>query len=205
MTDIILNRKNPWRSETASIWSSPVESIASAMPSEMAGFAARINQLQMEPSPATLPVTANAQTTAERLFDATASAKILASRVAMYLTEDQRRKIFRQLDSIHDVNEWDEDDKPIRKTSFATFLKALLVLSPQRHPGMALSQEGNLIAAWIIGVDRLTMEFLPGDRVRWVVSMTISGEKERATGDVTISRLGECLMPYRPEHWFTRG
>ncbi|MFZ5523504.1 MAG: hypothetical protein ACOY9D_05395 [Pseudomonadota bacterium] len=162
----------------------------------------KVNDLKSSLSPASLALVPNDKGVAERLFDATATAKILTSQVAMYFDKNWRNKLFRQIDSIHDLDEWDEDDKPVKKSSFATFLKAILQIRPQRHPGLGLTYEGYLVAAWTIGQDRLTTEFLPKDRVRWTITRNIDGETEGAAGETSVSRLYECLIPYQPAHWF---
>jgi len=164
-------------------------------------MALNVSSLLNPLSPASLPVSSDVAIK-DRLFDATAAVKILTSQVAMHLDKKLRDKMFRQLDLIHDLNEWDRDDKPIKKLSFATFLKTILQIKPQRGPGLGLTFDGNLIAAWTEGQDRLTTEFLPNNRVRWVLARTLDGEVERANGETTVSRLYECLLPYHPEHWF---
>jgi hypothetical protein len=161
-----------------------------------------ISKLTISASPSSLPSVPSSKTIEEKLFDATASVKILASKVAMHLDRDRRNKLFSQIDSLHDIEEWDEEDRPIIDSSFETFLKAILLISPQRHPGLGLSHEGNLIATWGNTQDRLITEYLPKGFVRFVLSRIIDGEIERATGETKISRLLECLTPYQPNHWF---
>lgn len=162
----------------------------------------QVASLQNPLSPASLPYIPDEKSLEERLFDATASVKMLTAQVSMYMDKKWRDKLFSQLDSLHDLDEWDTDDKPVKKSSFATFLKAILQIKPQRHPGLGLTYEGYLIAAWTTGKDQLTTEFLPKDRVRWVLSRNIDGEVERAAGETAVSRLYECLIAYNPDHWF---
>jgi hypothetical protein len=165
-------------------------------------IARQLEELKIPPSPASLSLTSQPRNLQESLFDATASVKILAAQVAMHMDKNWREKLFRQIDSLHDLEEWDSEDKPIRRASFATFLKAILQVKPQRHPGLGLSYEGYLIAAWTLGQDRLITEYLPNDRVRWILTRHIDGEIERASGQTIVSRLTECLAAYQPEHWF---
>lgn len=161
-----------------------------------------INKLSIPPSPASFAFVSKEKSIEEKLFDATASVKILASKVAMYLDRNRRNKLFSQIDSLHDIAEWDEVDMPIKDSSFETFLKAILLISPKQHPGLGLSHKGNLIATWGNNQDRLITEFLPKGLVRFVLSRAIDGEIERATGETNISRLCKCLEPYQPNHWF---
>lgn len=162
-----------------------------------------VNELLNPPSPASLTSLLAERPLEERLFDATANVKILTAQVAMHLEREWRDKLFRQLDSLHDPAEWEPDDEPIQQASFATFLKAIVQIKPQRRPGLGLSHGGHLIAAWTTGLDRLTIEFLPNDRVRWVLARYRDGESEHFAGQTAVSRLAEGLAPYNPENWFS--
>jgi hypothetical protein len=168
-----------------------------------------IAKLRNEPSPASLRSTPrlapNEQPLETRLFDALAAVKILTAQVAMHLDGECRRKLFAQLDSLHDPEEWESGDEPISQSSFATFLKAILSIRPERRPGLGLSHSGNLIAAWTTRRDRLTIEFLPNDRVRWVLGRYHDTEDEpaRYAGHTHVSELVEGLSPHHPEHWFS--
>lgn len=161
-----------------------------------------ISKLTIPPSPASITFLPKSKSLEEKLFDATASVKVLSSKVAMHLNQERRNKLFSQIDSLHDIDEWDEEDMPVKDSSFETFLKAILLISPKRHPGLGLSHKGNLIATWGNSQDRLVAEFLPKGFVRFVLSRNLDGEIERATGETNISRLFECLTPYQPNHWF---
>lgn len=162
----------------------------------------QVESLQNPLSPASFNSAPREMDVEERLFDATSSVKMLTAQVAMHIDKKWRDKLFGQIDSLHDLDEWDTDDKPVKKSSFKTFLKAILQIKPQQHPGLGLTYEGCLIAAWTTGEDQLTTEFLPNDRVRWVLTRNIGGEIERAAGQTAVNRLYECLMPYHPDHWF---
>jgi hypothetical protein len=159
------------------------------------------------PSPASLlPKTlAEGQPLELRMFDALSAAKILTSHVAMHLEQNFRDRLFQQLDSLHETDEWEDGDKPINQSSFQTFLKAILTIKPERRPGLGLSHSGNLIAAWTTGSDRLTIEFLPNDRVSWVLARYRDDTEEpaRFAGQTKVSELIEGLAPHRPEHWFS--
>lgn len=142
------------------------------------------------------------KTLPEKLYDATSEVKILTSQVAMYLTRSWRDRVFKQLDSLHDISEWDSDISPIQKESYRTFLRLVIALKPSKHPGLGLSDKGFLLAAWIVGNDRLTTEFLPNDNVRWTLSKLVDGEIERAAGVTKVSRVLTNLLPYQPNEWF---
>lgn len=176
----------------------------SFLSAETSALEHRIAELRNPQSPASFPTKEVEKSVEECLFDATASVKILTSAVAMHLDSVWREKLFRQIDSLHDPEEWDPEDTPIRQASFNTFLKAIFQLQPDRLPGLGLSHAGFLIAAWTAGQSRLTIEFLVNDRVRWVISRRRDNESEQYAGHTSVSRLHEGLQPHHPEEWFSR-
>ena len=161
-----------------------------------------VSALKIPPSLASFPSSSNERTIEEQLFAATANVKILTSQVAMHLDREWREKLFQQLDALHDSDEWEAEDKPIQQASFATFLKAICQIKPRRRPGFGLTHGGHLIAAWTVDQNRLTIEFLSNDRVRWVVSRIYENERDKFAGETSVSRLENILRPYHPEVWF---
>lgn len=173
---------------------------------EMNVLRGSVAALQNPPSPASLRPSSIAEgnenkALEERLFDATANVKILTSQVAMHLDREWRERLFKQLDSLHDPEEWEAEDKPVQQASFATFLKAICQIRPSVRPGLGLAHNGQLVAAWTSGKNRLTIQFMPNDRVRWVVSRYPDGEFEQVAGQTLVSRLLDSLSPYKPEEW----
>jgi hypothetical protein len=141
--------------------------------------------------------------TSLELFNATATAKTLTSYVSMHLDDQWRKNIFVQLDMIHEVEEWDEDMSPVNEASMKTFLKAILKLKVSMYPGLGLTNKGYLVAAWTEGPQRLTLEYQPQDKVKWLVSSKLNEfETERAAGTTSVGRLYQCLAPYDFEKWF---
>lgn len=147
-------------------------------------------------------VARNQLSTAERLFNATTEAKMWTSRVAMRLDSEARKRIFRQLDRLHDIEEWFDGDTPIDLDSYKSFIRAVLLLSMASKPSLALTPAGNVLAMWGDNQDRLSMEFLPGDRARWVLSLPSDDGVERSAGETTLLRISDVLAPFDPEHWF---
>jgi len=139
----------------------------------------------------------------ERLFDARAAVKILTSQVSMHIKPELREKLFRQIDMMHDPDEWEPDDIPIIESSFKAFLSGLLQINPERGPGLGLTYNGNLIASWRTGRDRLIIEFMP-NKVKWVITRFIDGELEQFVGHVLVNRLLNSLASYNPEQWFSK-
>lgn len=141
----------------------------------------------------------------EKLYDALALFKVRTATVAMHIDREWRDRLFRQLDSLLSVEDWEADDKPPALASFSTFIRMLLFLSPEKRPGLGATSDGHLIAAWTEGNDRLTIECLPNDIVRWHLSAVIDGERERAAACTPIQRLNAVLAPYSPMRWFNYG
>lgn len=162
----------------------------------------RLAELRNPPAPSSFADQAAGRTIEETLFDATASAKILTSYVAMHLAAEWRTRLFRQLDDLLDPQEWEDGDRPLQVSSFATFLKAIIALRPVNRPGLGLSVTGHLITAWTSGQNRLTFEFLHGDQVRWVLRRYFDDELVTASGTNKVERLADMLKPYSPEIWF---
>lgn len=165
----------------------------------------RIRELRNVPSPgvSVFESAKSKPSIEERLFEATAAVKVLTSQVAMHLDKEWRNKLFFQLDSLHDPDEWEGEDSPIRKESFDTFLKAICHIKPARRPGLGLAPSGNLIAAWTNPDDRLTIEFLPLSVVRWVLSQPgPDGFPERFTGQTKVERLQQNLRNFNFGRWF---
>jgi hypothetical protein len=138
----------------------------------------------------------------ESLFDRLASFKILTSKVAMYLDLQWRNNFFAQLDNLLAEESWDPEDMLPTLESFNTLIRMLLFLNPDRRPGLGATGDGELIAAWTAGDDRLTVRCLPNDRVKWVLTCDLDGARESASGGSRLSNLKEILSPYRPERWF---
>jgi hypothetical protein len=138
----------------------------------------------------------------EQLYDAKAFCKIETSKVAMYFPDAWRTGFFSQLDNLMDADNWEEDEKPVTKESFSTLLRMLTLIKPDRRPGLGTTSSGNIIAAWTNEKDRLTIECLSKDRVRWVLSHIIDDIRESAAGEVQLPRLQIVLTPYNPNRWF---
>jgi hypothetical protein len=154
------------------------------------------------PSPTFLGDRPTAKNLEEQLYDSLANFKIKTATVAMHLDRAWRSRLFRQLDSLLAIQDWEADDPPPSVGSFATFLRMLMLLRPTRPPGLGASGDGNLIAAWTVGDDRLTIECKPSDIVRWHLSVTIDGERERSAAITPLRRLADVLRPYGPGRWF---
>lgn len=133
------------------------------------------------------------------------SFKRMTATVAMHLDADWRQSLFATLDRLIDPEDWAEDfDLPTEK-SFSTFLRMIIYLHPTKRPGIGIAPNGNFVASWRREDDRIVIEALPDDQVRWVLSKTTEGLRERAAAQVTINRIPDVIAPYEPEALFNDG
>jgi hypothetical protein len=140
----------------------------------------------------------------EKLFDALANFKIFTSQVAMHFDLQNRDKLFKQLDSLLDAEEWPEGDLVPELASFRTLLRTVLVIRPKKMPGLGASSRGRFVAAWIAGADRLTIECFSNDRLRWSLSVTEESERRAAAAESSLKHLIAEIAPYGPERWFSQ-
>ena len=141
------------------------------------------------------------QSVEENIFNALADAKIWTSRVAMHMSREDRDRYFRQLDLLHDCDEWFGDEKPVKLGSYKSFVRFMLATRSPSKPALALAPSGHLVAVWLDGNDRLTVEFEPDDRAQWVANRKSPELTERAAGTTVIGRLVQVLAPYNPSGW----
>lgn len=138
----------------------------------------------------------------DRLRNANALCKTKTASIAMHVSKEWLFLFYRQLDSLMDPENWEDDDTPITDESFATLLRMLLYVKPEKRPGLGATSTGNIIATWTKDKERLTIECLPSDKVRWVLSVYINNERESAAGVTSLKRLLDVLSPYVLQHWF---
>lgn len=142
---------------------------------------------------------------ASQLFSATAQAKIWTASVAMHLDRQVRDRLFRQLDSLHDADEWVAGDTPVNLSSYQCLVRAILYHHINSKPGLALMPSGNILALWRDGNNKLTVEFLPGNKTRWMVQTQLDNDTERAAGVSSLERLRDVIQPYCANRWFSAG
>jgi hypothetical protein len=139
----------------------------------------------------------------ECLFDALVGFKMKTSRLASaHFTKPERDKLFKQLDSLFDIESWDSSDAIASEASFVTLLRMVLFLGGRR-PALGLTSTGYFIASWTEGNDRLTIECKPNDQVRLVFSHLVEDQRETIASETNSVRLPIILAPYEsPNRWF---
>ncbi len=141
----------------------------------------------------------------ERLFDKAAALKGQIARVAMHLDPEWRAGLFENLDRLLDPEEWefDESDYPTA-ASFNTFLRMAIFLGDIRRPGLGMSGRGTIVAVWMRDRDKLTVDCLADDKLRWVFTTHDNDERESVAGETTVKKLREILRSVNPGRWFER-
>jgi hypothetical protein len=134
-----------------------------------------------------------------------AAVKRVLTAVSMYFDASWRHELIQKLERFHDPEDWEEDREFPSERSFATFLRTIIYLHPTKRPGIGLSAYGNFLASWRRGDDRIVIEFLPNDELKWVLSQTVDGERESGAGINQIYRLPDLIAGYEPERFFNDG
>ena len=99
-----------------------------------------------------------------QLFENGARLKVSFSLITMHLTTEWRKAIFEQLDFLLNLENWQDDSALIQESTFSTFLRFLIFVAPNRLPSLGVSPNGKVLAAWLKGDARITVQFLPEDR-----------------------------------------
>ena len=142
------------------------------------------------------------RTDAESIFDRLAALKIATSNVSMHLEDAWRAGVFRELDGLLDPEEWDLTDEMPSVGSFNTFLRMVIHNRVRRRPGIGATSDGRIVAGWTAGQDRLTVQCLADDKVRWVLFKHVDGERVSNAGTSPAHLFRAYLAPYGPEIWF---
>src|SRR5215211_1106663 len=111
----------------------------------------------------------------ERLSDRLMSFKKMISPVSRYLEPTWRAELLQALDRLFDFEDWDAEFTLPESYSFATFLRLVIHLHPTKRPGLGMSARGHILASWSRGRDRIVIESLANDELRWVLSQSIDG------------------------------
>jgi hypothetical protein len=150
-------------------------------------------------------IAAKSDTIEGQLAEKRVAFKRVAASVGMHLDPDWRTRLFAKLDSLMDQEEWDRDFALPSEQSFSTFLRMIIYLHPTKRPGLGLSAKGHFLASWSRLDDRIVIESLANDDVRWVLSRAVGDIRESGAGKTKIHRIPDVIHPYEPDHLFRDG
>lgn len=117
------------------------------------------------------------------------AAKALLAEYANLIRPAIRQGILAQTDVAFSTEDWDEDDKLPSLDSYRCMLKGLIELAPTSRPNLTISNSGNIVAGWFSDRGRSIFEFLPNERIEWVISRGEGETINRAAGIEPIGRI----------------
>ncbi len=103
------------------------------------------------------------------LFRNRADQKILASRVAMHLSNEERRTLFLAIDRLLDHAEWEDESSQIDESAFRSYLRFMIFARPRRFPNLGVGPNGTLLVGWRQDEKSVHAEFFPEDQCMTLV------------------------------------
>jgi hypothetical protein len=133
----------------------------------------------------------------EHIFDTLVSLKVAVSQYAMHLGRDERARLFEELDSKINVEDWHEGDKLPTPQSFVEFLKWMIYSKHSEWTSIGVSSQGSILVAWRTPKVLLTANFEAKDSVRWTAQVKSSaGDVGYSAGKCTLRLFAEQAMFY---------
>jgi hypothetical protein len=136
---------------------------------------------------------------AEQLFDNAASLKILVSEIAMHLGIRWRDSIRLQIDSLLDIDAWEEESSQVDIWTFRTFLRFVVFSSPTKLPSLGVAQSGTFLASWDHNDQRVSVQFFRGDQVRAVLTKKTTRGKQTAAWQGPVADLADFVRGFGNE------
>jgi hypothetical protein len=133
----------------------------------------------------------------ESIFNSLVSLKVAVSKYAMHLSSAERKRIFEQLDSVINVDDWHDGDDLPKPNSFEEFLKWMIYSKYFKWTSIGVSQEGNIMVAWRTRRVLLTANFAGADNVRWTAQIHSDvGETGHTVGKCPLRLFAEQAIFY---------
>jgi hypothetical protein len=117
-----------------------------------------------------------------KLFDALVSLKVAVAHYAMHISTEHRHRIFSELDSILNVEDWHQDDQLPAVSSLVSFLKWTIFSKQPNWTSIGISDEGTILVAWRTPRVLLTANFNASDSVRWTARVESETGIEHSAG-----------------------
>ncbi len=105
------------------------------------------------------------------LFRNRADLKILASQVAMHLSNEERCALFLAIDRLLDHAEWEDESSQIDESAFRSYLRFIIFARPRRFPNLGVAPTGTLLVGWRKDEKSVHAEFLPEDQCMALVKI----------------------------------
>jgi hypothetical protein len=107
----------------------------------------------------------------EKIYNSLVSLKVAVSKYAMHLSPDERHRIFMELDSVINKEDWHENDQLPQTGSFQDFLKWMIYSKYFKWTSIGVSDDGSILVAWKTEHGLLTANFTSVDNVRWTAQI----------------------------------
>lgn len=133
----------------------------------------------------------------EQIFDTLVSLKVAVSQYAMHLGREERTRLFEELDSKINIDDWHESDSLPTTQSFVEFLKWMIYSKHSEWTSIGVSSHGSILVAWRTQTVLLTANFEAKDTVRWTAQVkSPTGEVGYSAGKCTLRLFAEQAMFY---------
>jgi hypothetical protein len=133
----------------------------------------------------------------ERVFNSLVSLKVAVSQYAMHLSTEERQRLFGELDSVINTEDWHEEDQLPAIDSFRDFLKWMIYSKYNKWISIGVSDDGLLQVAWKTTGVLLTALFAGKEFVRWTAQIAAeNGEKGYTVGRAPLRLFTKQAMFY---------
>ena len=136
----------------------------------------------------------------ESIYNSLVSLKVAVSQYAMHLSNDERRRIFHELDTVINISDWHEGDVLPDPTAFQDFLKWMIYSKYSKWISIGVANDGGLLVAWKTMRVLLTAKFsgIGGqEAVRWTAKIqSEDGEIGHAVGKCPLRLFAEQALFY---------
>ncbi len=128
------------------------------------------------------------------LFRNRADLKLLASQVAMHLSNEERHALFSAIDWLLDHAEWEDESSQIDENAFRSYLRFMIVARPRRFPNLGVGPNGILLAGWHKDEKSVHAEFLPKDQCMALVKFSSARGPETFAWRGHVARLRSVVQ-----------
>lgn len=117
------------------------------------------------------------------------AANVLLRSYWMHMSDVLRTGLLKQTNAVLDLDDWEDDDCNASLDSYKTLLRSIVELQPNRRPALGLSDRGNFLAAWHREASKVVIEFLPNDRMKWMIAQAEGADTDRAAGQTNVAQI----------------
>jgi hypothetical protein len=140
---------------------------------------------------------AQATASREHLFNSLVALKVAISQYAMHLSSQERHRLFEELDSKINEDDWHEEDLLPRTNSFIDFLKWMIHAKYFKWTSIGVSAAGTILVAWKTTNVMLTANFEKPGSVRWTAQVkSANGEVGQSAGISTLRLFADQALFY---------